>query len=66
MSALNAQNPMFASAFNSSPQQQAGLRRFLASPPDQRLQMAQAIASAPGNQPYIPVIQQVFNTCSNY
>jgi hemophore-related protein len=66
VAALNAQNPMLASAFNSMPDQQAGLRQFLASPPEQRQQMAQQIASAPANKPYLPIIQQVFSTCSNY
>jgi hemophore-related protein len=66
VAALNAQDPMLASAFNSMPETQAGLRQFLASPPDQRQQMAQGIASAPANQPYLPLIQQVFSTCNNY
>lgn len=66
MAALNAQNPMYASFFSSSPEQSAGLRQFLASSPDQRLVQAQAIASNPGNAQYFPVIQQVFNTCNNY
>jgi hemophore-related protein len=66
MAALNAENPSAASYINSSPDQQAGLRQFLASPPEQRQQMAQQIASTPASQPYLPIIQQVFSTCSNY
>jgi len=66
MAALNAQNPLAAAAFDSSPEQEAGLRQFLAAPPDQRLQMARQIKSAPQNQPYFGLIQQTFNTCNKY
>jgi hemophore-related protein len=64
--ALNAANPSVAKRFNSDPQQLAALRMFLASPPDQRLQFAQQLASAPGNAPYVPTLQKVFNTCNNF
>ena len=66
VAALNAQGPTVAEAFNASPLTQSQLRRFLAAPPDQRLRMAQQIASAPVNQPYLPIIQEAFNTCSSY
>jgi hemophore-related protein len=66
VAALNAQNPAAASAFNSSPRMQSGLRQFLAAPPSQRQQMAEKMASAPANRPYFGIVQQAFNTCSNY
>lgn len=66
VSALNAQDPAVAAAFNASPRMQSGLRQFLAAPPNQRQQMAQQIESAPGAQQYFGLIQQVFNTCNNY
>jgi hemophore-related protein len=66
MSAVNAQNPTAAQYINSSPENQSGLRQFLASPHDQRLQMAQQMESAPGTQQYFGLIQQVFNACNNY
>jgi hemophore-related protein len=64
--ALNAQDPTVAAAFNSSPEIQAGLRQFLAAPRSQRQQMAQRMASEPANRPYLPIVQQAFNTCNNY
>lgn len=66
VAALNAQNPTVAAAFNASPQMQSGLRQFLAAPPNQRQQMAQRMASAPANQPYLGIVRQAFTTCNNY
>jgi hemophore-related protein len=66
VSALNAQDPQAAAAFNSSPTMQSGLRQFLAAPPARRQQMAQQMARVPANQPYIGLLEQVFNTCNNY
>jgi hemophore-related protein len=65
MAAANAQGPL-ASAFMSSPQQQAGLRQFIDSPRDQRQQIAEQIQSNPGNQPYLGFIEQAVRTCNNY
>jgi len=64
--ALTAVDPSGARRVTSDPQQMAFLRMFLAAPPDQRLQMAQQLLSAPGNAQYVPTIQKVFNTCNNY
>lgn len=64
--AMNAANPAEAKRLNSDPQQQANLRMFLASPPDQRLQFAQQLMNAPGQAPYLETIQKVFNTCNNF
>lgn len=64
--ALNAQDPMIAQYFNSSPKMQSGVRQFLAGSPSQRQQWAQQVASNPQSQPYLGVIRQAFNTCNNY
>jgi hemophore-related protein len=66
VSALNAQDPAAAAQFNASPPTQAFLRRFLASPPDRRMQMAQQVANTPGAEQYFGVMQEVFNSCNNY
>ena len=66
MAALNAQDPAAAAQFNSSPVAQSYLQQFLTSPPSQRLEMAQQLASSPGAQQYFGLIQQVAATCNNY
>jgi len=67
VSALNAQDPAAAAAFNASPGDQSFLRQFLASPPNRRLQMALLqIKSTPGAEQNFGLIQQGFNTCNNY
>lgn len=66
VSALNAEDPAAAAEFNASPPAQAFLRRFIASPPDRRMQMAQQVQSTPGAEQYIGVMQEVFSTCNNY
>jgi hemophore-related protein len=66
VSALNAQDPAVAAEFNASPPTQAFLRRFLASPPDQRMQMAQQVQNTPGAEQYFGVMQEVFSSCNNY
>ncbi len=66
MSALNAQDPAMAAQFSAFPQNASGLQQFLAASPDKRLRMAQMMQSQPGAQQYFGVIQQVFNSCSNF
>lgn len=66
MSALNAQDPAAAAQFSASAMSQSYLRQFLAAPPDRRQQMVGLIASAPGNQQYLGLMQQVFSSCNNY
>jgi hemophore-related protein len=66
VSALNAQDPAAAAEFNASPPTQAFLRRFLAAPHNQRLQMAQQVQSTPGAEQYFGVMQEVFSSCNNY
>jgi hemophore-related protein len=66
MSAMNAQDPEAAAAFNSSPANGLFLRQFLASPPNQRLRTAQMIQSSPVIQQYTGLIQQIAATCNNF
>jgi hemophore-related protein len=66
MSALQATNPQAAAQFKSSPQSVSFLRQFLASPPSQRQQIAQMLASQPGADQQFGIVQQVFSTCNNY
>jgi hemophore-related protein len=66
VSALNAQNPAAAAQFNSSPTAQSMLRRFLASGPAKRQQMAERAQGIPEAQQYFGTIQQLANTCNNY
>lgn len=66
MSALQAANPQAAAQFNSSPESMSFLRQFLASPPSQRQQMAEMLASQPGADEQFGLVQRVFGTCNNY
>jgi hemophore-related protein len=66
ISALQAADPQAAAQFNSSPESVSFLRQFLASPPSQRQQMAQMLASQPGADQEFGLVQRVFNTCNNY
>ena len=70
VAALNAQDPQYGPAFNSSPDLRAQLQQFLAAPPgsDQRQQWAQAVVSNrnPTNQQVLPIIQKTFDTCNNF
>lgn len=66
MSALNAQDSEAAKQFAASPMTRSTLSEFLASPPDRRQDMADAIASFPANQQYLGLIAQVFYTCNNF
>jgi hemophore-related protein len=66
VAALNAQSPAAAAKFNSSPMAQGWLRSFLASPPDQRAQMAQQAQGYPGASQYIGIIGQIATSCNNF
>ncbi|CRZ19013.1 hemophore-related protein [Mycolicibacterium neworleansense] len=62
MGALNAQSPMAGA----SPAVQSVLQQFLDAPRDQRQRMAEGIAAQPANQPYLGLLQTVFDTCNNF
>lgn len=66
VAALNAQDPQIAMAFTSSPVMQNGLRKFLAAPPEKRLETAQYMATTPAAAPYLGALEQTFNTCNNF
>lgn len=66
VSALNAQSPVYGGVLNSSPDMQTTLRQFIDAPRDLRQRMAKAIVEYPPNQPYIGLLQKVFDTCSNF
>jgi hemophore-related protein len=68
VAALNAQSPGAGSKLSSSGMASGFLQRYLASPPPQRIQMAQqAQAQFPGAaNEYLPLINQVAVTCNNF
>lgn len=66
VAALHAQSPGPASAFDAQPQTQAFMRRFLAAPPQRRVQMAQTVMRMPGAEENFPVVQQAFGACNNF
>jgi hemophore-related protein len=66
VAALNAQSPATAKAFNTNPDAQAVLHKFLDSPVDERQQViAQAASTGYGKQ-FVAGIVQLANTCNNY
>jgi hemophore-related protein len=66
MAALNATDPSAAASFNQSAIAQSYLRRFLASPPPQRAQMAAQLQAMPAAAQYFNDIQAVAGSCNNY
>ncbi len=68
VAALNAQNPMYGSTLNSSPQMQGDLQTFLAEPPgsERRQRFAKNVSNNPANQQLLPILQRAFDTCNNF
>lgn len=66
VSALNAENPEVAAAFNGSLVAQTLLRQFLAAPPPQRVQLANQLEGSPAGQQSVGVIKQITAVCNNY
>jgi hemophore-related protein len=66
LAALNTERPEAAASFAASPGDQALIQQFLASPPSQRLTMAQMLVNNPASAQSIPVLQHVFSVCNNY
>ncbi|MCW2685251.1 MAG: putative antigen [Mycobacterium sp.] len=66
MLALDAQPGNLGNQFRAQPMAQSMLGRFLASPVDQRWQIAQQVQASPLGQQYIGAILKVANTCNNY
>ncbi len=66
VAAINAQSPEAANELNAQPVAQSMLSSFVASPADQRQQIAQQVLATPMGQQYPVDVQQVANSCSNY
>ncbi len=66
ISALNANYPDAAAAFNGSPIAQGFVHQFVDSSPDQRRQMASQIQAMPDAQPYLNTMKQVAKICNKY
>jgi hemophore-related protein len=66
VAALSAESPQAADEFNGQPVAQSMLSSFIASPVDQRQQIAQQVLATPVGQQYALDIQKVASTCSNY
>ncbi len=66
VAALSAQSPEAANEFNAQPIAQSMLSSFIASPADQRQQIAQQVLATPVEQQYPLDVQKVASTCKNY
>jgi hemophore-related protein len=66
VAALNAQSPEAANEFNAQPIAQSMLSNFIASPVDQRQQIAEQVLATPIGQQYALDVQQVASTCNHY
>jgi hemophore-related protein len=66
VAALSAQSSQAADEFNGQPMAQSMLSSFIASPVEQRQQIAQQVLATPVGQQYALDVQQVASTCSNY
>lgn len=66
MRAVHAENPMAASYLDASPPNLQFLRQFMASTPDQRTSMLNAVKNNPGADEALPVFTQMMTTCVNY
>lgn len=66
VAALSAQSPDAANEFNAQPIAQSTLSSFIASPVDQREQIAQQVLATPMGPQFPLDVQQVASTCSNY
>ncbi|MEB4210445.1 hemophore-related protein [Mycobacterium sp. 94-17] len=66
MRAVHAQNPAAAQYLDQSPQNQQFLQQYLASSPDQRLDMLHAIEHSQEGQQALPVLRQMLTDCSQY
>ncbi len=66
MRAVHAENPMAARYLDQSPPNQQFLQQYLASTPDQRVNLLHAIEHSQGAQQALPVFQQMMTDCVNY
>ena len=66
VAALNAQSPAAAQAFSKSLVAQAWLSSFLASSPDQRQRMLQALQGSRTAQQYVGAAMEAAGSCNNF
>ncbi|WP_099038965.1 hemophore-related protein [Mycobacterium neglectum] len=66
MAAVHAENPMAARYLDASPPNLEFLRVFLASSPDERMNLIRQVEDYPGATEAFPIIQQMFASCHNY
>jgi len=66
MRAVHAENPTAAEYLDQSPPNQQFLQQYLASSPDQRLNLLHAIEHTRGAEQALPVFQQMMTDCARY
>ena len=66
VAAINAQSPEAVNELNAQPVAQSMLNSFIASPADQRQQIAQQVLATPMGQQYPVDFQRVASTCNNF
>jgi hemophore-related protein len=66
MAALNTENPALAQKFSKNPIAGAMLSNFLASPPAERVQLAQDFQGTSWGQKYFGAMASIANSCNNY
>ena len=66
MRAVHAENPKAAQYLDQSPANQQFLQQYLASSPDQRLNLLHAIEQTQGAEQALPVFQQMMTDCARY
>jgi hemophore-related protein len=66
MRAVHAENPMAAQYLDQSPPKLQFLQTFMASSPDQRVNLLKAIQNNPGADQAFPIFKQMMTDCKNY
>jgi hemophore-related protein len=66
MRAVHAENPSAAEYLEQSPPNQQFLQQYLASSPDQRLDLLHAIEHSRGAAQAMPVLRQMLTDCARY
>ncbi|HTX95233.1 MAG TPA: hemophore-related protein [Mycobacterium sp.] len=66
MRAVHAENPMAGRYLDQSPPNQQFLQQYLASTPDQRVNLLHAIEHNQEAQQALPIFQQMMTDCKNY
>jgi hemophore-related protein len=66
MRAVHAENPMAAQYLDQSPPNLQFLQTFMASSPDERVNLLKAIQNNPGANQAFPIFKQMMTDCKNY